>query len=898
MAKTETHLPVILYCDIKAPNLRARILTVEKQQLVHDELRAVDTLVIPEDPEAPINRARTDKFFLDLQESIGYQFVDREIISPHKEWKRVGEFLAGSPLVDLRKLLTIFFPTLNARELSDFKRAFLLDDKLTPPQTMAQVARIALSKAGSLPGSAIRILRQIFRALPKQYAVWLDTIPAKGSVENYRFNPECFVDLDRFENLTAGTELTSEKVRELFGGSSPLLAQFPGYEIRKGQARYAETILKGMEQQDIVLVEAATGTGKSIGYLLPAVARCFEEEARAVIVTRTKSLQEQLFRSDLQRIKNIIPTGMKIALLKGLANYLCLLKYKHFLSDLTLASSELTPEYMAALVVWEIDTKSGDLTETEIFDQPDSDTLLGRITLDEATCLGKECAFFSDCYAFRARKNAAKASIVITNYALLFSDLLADGTILGKFSHAVFDEAHRLEAEAVSAFTDSLGLQTFARTLDRISSDRFTRSLAGSFGDSEAVAKIAIAIRDLAPQLVEPLRIQAAKALKLIQSSGKGVGERLRFKTGQPLHGLVCQIWKNNELLLSDLRETLKSLQQLSAPTDREMGEWESVVDIRRQLALAIRNIDLLESIAGAVDERTVMWGQAYDSGEVVITAAPFSVGGLLVQKLYARYNSVTLTSATLDSEDDFQWISARLGLRESRDLEPVKLKVRSPFPLAEQLKIGVARYLPPPAAEQYTARLGQLILKLRSSVRLPTLVLCTSYRMIDALSKALQTDKRVAADLLIQTPESVPQILLNRFRQMPSPLLIGTEAFWEGIDLPGRLLRLLVMTRLPFPVPDDPLELAKQEQAEARGENAFMNVSLPTAVLKFRQGIGRMIRNSSDWGAVVITDSRMGTKNYGRIFFDAAPAPVEAYEHESLLVKEIAGWLTQMGDR
>jgi ATP-dependent DNA helicase DinG len=281
-----------------------------------------------------------------------------------------------------------------------------------------------------------------------------------------------------------------------------------------------------------------------------------------------------------------------------------------------------------------------------------------------------------------------------------------------------------------------------------------------------------------------------------------------------------------------------------------------------------------------------------------VATAAPLSVGDLLVNKLYSRYHSVTLTSATLDSEDDFHWISSRLGLTTANKIAPVKLKIRSPFPLSEQLKIAVTRYLPPPSVEQYTPRLGQLILKLHSSLRLPTLVLCTSYRMIDALSKTIRTDRRVAADLLVQTPDSVPQTLLNRFRQMPSPLLVGTEAFWEGIDLPGKLLRLLIMTRLPFPVPDDPLELARQEEAEARGENPFLTVSLPAAVLKFRQGIGRMIRNSSDWGAVIVTDSRMGTKNYGRIFYDAAPSPVETYEHESLIVKDVSQWLMEMGGK
>ena len=381
----------------------------------------------------------------------------------------------------------------------------------------------------------------------------------------------------------------------------------------------------------------------------------------------------------------------------------------------------------------------------------------------------------------------------------------------------------------------------------------------------------------------------------MIQNGGKSVGERLRFKTGHPLHDLSKTLWSDHELPFCDLRETLISLQQTAAPTDREQSDSELIMEVKKQVASVIHHINTLEAIAGSCNEKSVMWGQYHESGEVVLTVAPVAVGELLVDKLYSRYRSVTLTSATLDSEDDFRWISSRLGLTRE-GMAPTKLKIRSPFPLSEQLKIGLARYLPPPSSEQYTARLGQLIVKLRSSVRLPTLVLCTSYRMIEALSRTLKTDRRLSSDLLIQTPESVPQILLNRFRQMPSPLLIGTEAFWEGIDLPGRLLRLLVMTRLPFPVPDDPLELARQEEAEARGENPFMSVSLPVAVLKFRQGIGRMIRNSADWGAVVVTDSRMGTKNYGRIFFDAAPAPVETFEHESLIVRDISRLANRYG--
>ncbi len=885
---------LIVFGDVKAPTPHARVFTVEKLERVGDQLLPSDTLVIP---EAAVTRSRTDRFFMDIQGRTGFQFVAREPISNNKEWVRIGGLLSSSPLLDLRKLLAIFFPTLVAHTLFECERAFRLAPGMTPPQAIREIAGIVRSKAAGLPGGTIRILRQLARALGVQYSSWLDEIPAGGEREPFARDASYFIDLDRFENLTSGSELTTEQVRAIFSGSSPLQELISDYEPRRGQAKYAEAVLRGMEDDQIVLVEAATGTGKSMGYLLPAVAKCYEEESRAVIVTRTKSLQEQLFRSDLLKIRAIVPAGMKVALLKGLANYLCLLKYKQFLSELTLASSTLTPEYLAALVVWVADTNSGDLTETSIFDQPDSETLLSKITLDEVTCLGRECAYFSECYAYRARKNALKSGIVITNYALLFSDLLADGTILGGFSHAIFDEAHRLETEAVSAFTDGLPLLAFSRALERLGSDRFSSILVDASGSGETTAQIATAIRALTPQLAEPPRLLAGRALPMIQSAGKGAGERFRFKTDQPLHDLLRALWSDHESLFCDLRESLKSLQQTGATGDREQLGSESMFEVRRQLGATIHHIDTLEAMAGSQDDETVMWAQYHDSGEVVLTFAPTAVGKLLSERLYSRYRSVILTSATLDSEDDFRWISSRLGLSDP-DMTLHRVKIRTPFPLSEQLKIGLARYLPPPSSEQYVPRLGQLILKLRSSTRLPTLVLCTSYRIIEGLSEKLKGDRRLASDLLIQTPDSVPQLLLNRFRQMPSPLLIGTEAFWEGIDLPGRLLRLLVMTRLPFPVPDDPLELARQEAAEARGENPFMSVSLPAAILKFRQGIGRMIRNSSDWGAVVITDSRMGTKNYGRILFDASPTPVEVFEHESLLVRDLGRWLSEMGGK
>jgi Rad3-related DNA helicase len=287
-----------------------------------------------------------------------------------------------------------------------------------------------------------------------------------------------------------------------------------------------------------------------------------------------------------------------------------------------------------------------------------------------------------------------------------------------------------------------------------------------------------------------------------------------------------------------------------------------------------------------------VMWGRATAYDEVWLTTAPVNVGAVLAERFYPRYRSVILTSATLDSEDDFLWIRSRLGLTADTGVGARHLKLPSPFPLSEQLNVTVAAYLPPPGSEWYVGRLAQLIACLRKSIRMSTLVLCTSYAMIDGLKKALGRERNLPGEMLFQMPDSSAPALLSRFRQEKNALLIGTESFWEGIDLPGDSLRLLILTRLPFPVPDDPLELARAELAEARGLSPFMTVSLPAAVLKFRQAIGRVIRNRSDWGAVVITDSRMCRKNYGRLFYSAAGVPVHTSEHESTLCRDVTNWL------
>lgn len=888
----ETRL--LLWCDIKAPAVTARILSLELFELGSETPRPVDALILPEEAEVPVSSAKIEKFFLSLQGSKGLKFLNRDLYSQSREWQKTDAHLGKAPLIDLAFLLRLFFPTLTTRSLQEYERAFELPKGVSPAEALTRLFDILNQRVRELPGGSLRALKTIFRGLTPEYGDWLNQLPRVKPDSTYAINPEYLNTLDRFENLTSGSRLSTEDVLQLFSETGKMSQHIDGYEMRKGQAKYAQAVLKSIQQHATVLLEAATGTGKSLGYLLPLIASCAENENRAVIVTRTKSLQEQLFRSDLRKIRSLIPDGFRVSLLKGLGNYLCLLKYKLFLSDLSEHMGRIPAEYMAALVVWEHSTESGDLTETAIFDQPDSEDLLAKITLEEGSCLGKDCQFYNDCYAFRARKSAARSNIVITNYALLFSDLVSGGDILGRFSHAIFDEAHRLEHEAINSFSEVLPMQAFARSLERLADEK-TLPLLNQALETVDSAEMMIGLVNLLARLHSRVSIATESVRQILRRGSRSQQDRVRFRSSEPIHDILCDLWVTERDYLAQLRETLTQIQQGLTPKSEE-EKVEGLTQLRRQTTAMGRFINTLEHLSAVAAESEVMWAHLLDSGEVWITVAPLNVGELLAHRLYSKYDSIVFTSATLDSEDEFEWTSSRLGFSADSEHTAYRVKIRSPFPLDEQLRIGLARYLPAPNEPGYAAKLSSLILKFRSSARLPTLVLCTSYRMVEDIAKPLLDSQGKAGEVLYQTPDNLPQTLLNRFRLARNAILIGTESFWEGIDLPDELLRLLFITRLPFAVPDDPLELARQEQAEKKGENAFMTISLPQAVLKYRQGVGRMIRSASDWGAVIITDSRMGRKNYGRILFAASPVQVSVYDNESQLISETAQWLKSQG--
>jgi ATP-dependent DNA helicase DinG len=519
------------------------------------------------------------------------------------------------------------------------------------------------------------------------------------------------------------------------------------------------------------------------------------------------------------------------------------------------------------------------------------------VTLDEVSCLGPRCTYYKDCYAFRARKQAAKAGLVITNYALLLADLQLGKSIMGRFGSAVLDEAHRLESEAVRAFTARLPLAQFARFLEQVGGQRPKIAAIDKLWKSLSALTAPATAQEFCHELSSDLSSATERIRSLLTGDSRGGKERIRFLFGDPVHQVLTELWYHHgdsyRILENWLLETVASL-----VASGDAGNEPQLVELKRRLTRLSGYIKLLKLLGSTDEPEAVMWGDVSTAGETTLTVAPADVGGLLAKQLFNDFQAVVLTSATLDSADDFSWISRQLGLTAEHDFEPRRLKLGSPFPLSEQLLISLAQFLPPPDSDRYPLRLAQLLVKLRRRLQVSTLVLCTSYRMIEALKSSLEQQERIPGRLLVQSPGKSPERLLTQFRQNDRAMLIGTESFWEGVDLPDDFLRLLVLTRLPFPVPDDPLQLAKSERALARGENPFTTVSLPTAILKYRQALGRVIRGLSDWGAVVITDSRMARKRYGSLFCSAAAAEVHTQPYESLLIKSVSDWLKRWCQR
>ncbi len=663
---------------------------------------------------------------------------------------------------------------------------------------------------------------------------------------------------------------------DVLGPNGLIARQLPTHEVRRGQLDMAGAVAETLRLGGALCVEAGPGTGKTFAYLVPALVHLEAERAsRVVVCTRTKQLQEQVFRKDLPFLASLMSSEVATAILKGRENYLCLRRWEILVREMSDSLERERLASLASLGRWVFDTETGDIEENSAFlAQDDARELWSRLGDSPTSCAGSFCPHVEECFSIRARRLARKADLVVVNHSLLLSDAAAGGVVLGKYTRLIVDEAHAFEATARLAFTATLSEARVERVVDELGPGRSGRRHGWFDRLSLPPEQNQAAAAGVASALVRSLTVRVVQA----------VATQVIDDRRGPLPGLSAVAEE-----VAALRSALRRWEILVEETiERLRDEPELAREGEGGLAAIGELIHVCDVLAAPAADNTVHWYE-WEFGRFALHVTPLDVAPILEARVYQGIESIILTSATLSLGGDFAYLKESLGL--SHAFDPVRTAVvESPFQYENLMRIllpsGLPSVLVDPGA--YAEALASLLVELHRALGRNGLVLFTSYDLLFEVRKRIHD--RVPT--LAQGIDGSRTALLERFRREPQGMiLLGTDSFWEGIDLPGEELEYVVVTRLPFAVPTDPVFAALSLELSRRGKDAFLDLALPQAVLRLRQGVGRLIRTRADRGVVILTDDRIRTKPYGRRFADALPVRVENVASVRDAAREAARW-------
>ncbi|MBN1559127.1 DEAD/DEAH box helicase family protein [candidate division KSB1 bacterium] len=700
--------------------------------------------------------------------------------------------------------------------------------------------------------------------------------------------------------------LQTDDIKKLLLPGGPVSRKLSGYEDRPQQIEMIDYVAEAFNDNKISTIEAGTGTGKTMAYLLPSIYWSVKNRQRIVISTNTINLQEQLVKKDIPFLQKVLPVKFEAVLVKGRSNYVCLRKVDDIEGEFDLYTEEEERDELKALIGWAKFTKDGSKADLAIM--PKS-TVWEKIAAESDTCTHNRCVHFRDCFVNRARRQASRAQILVVNHHLLFADLairhqtgsFQDAAVLPPYQKIIFDEAHHIENVATNYFGSQITRAGIIRILHRL--HRKQKSVEKGFLHSlrfKVLQQRQDIPDDLVERIIDKIRLQLAPAVEqLVQQTDTimdllfsalqhhhtgAVDAEIKIRLlphvidalfhGEGLTVHFKDYIQTIRLFVADLHDLIALAKKCRG---RSEDNWQSlIIELQAQAERLAAVGDVLHEIIFTWDEDHIRWIEARPGwrGKSIIRfqMSPLEIKNTMKNAVYEAFDTVVMTSATLTVESSFHFLAERIGLDSVQADRRTEVILPAPFDYERQVLLSIPMDMPDPRHSTFAQELGKSIFKALTISEGRAFILFTSYGLLNMIYRQLEESLRMIGISALKQGAENRHELLKRFKRDKTSVLFGTDSFWEGVDVEGDALESVIITKLPFKVPSEPIIEARYEAIEKNGGNAFMDYAVPLAVLKFKQGFGRLIRRKTDRGSVIIFDNRVIQKSYGKKFISSLP--------------------------